>query len=96
MYEQKYGSPFLVHDDDTNSPFDHQIVLSKLTIELGVLFYHTKTIQLVPLSETSLGEGPGFPVPDIILYNQEAEQTRVVIEVCPNRGMKNDLKRSFA
>lgn len=93
MYEQKYGSPSLVHDDGTNSPFDHQIVLSKLTIELGVLFYHKKTIKLVPLPETPLDEGPGFPVPDVILFDQEAEQTRIIIEVCTNRGIKNDLKK---
>ena len=93
MYEQKYGSPFLVHDDGTNSPFAHQVVLSKLTIELGVLFYHKKTIRLVPLPETPLDEGPGFPVPDVILFDQEAEQTRIIIEVCTNRGINNDLKK---
>jgi Uma2 family endonuclease len=93
MYEQKDRSPFLVHDDGTNSPFGHQVILSKLTVELGVLYFHKKTINLIPLPETPLDEGPGFPVPDVILYDQEAEQTRIIIEVCSNRGIKNDLKK---
>jgi hypothetical protein len=74
MYEQKYGSPFLVHDDGTNSPLGHQVILSKLTVELGVLYFHKKTISLIPLPETPLDEGPGFPVPDVILYDQEANR----------------------
>ena len=40
-----------------------------------------------------MDEGPGFPVPNVILYNQEAGQTRVIIEVCANRGLKSDLKK---
>lgn len=83
----------MVHDDGTNSPFGHQLVISKLTIELGVLYYHKQTIQLVPLPETPLDEGPGFPVPDLILFDQKIEQTRVIIEVCTNRGVNNDLRK---
>ena len=40
MYETQYRSPFLVHNDGTNSPYDHQRIISKLTVELGVLYYH--------------------------------------------------------
>ena len=32
MYETQYRSPFLVHDDGTNSPYDHQRIISKLTV----------------------------------------------------------------
>ncbi len=93
MYEQPYNSPFMVHDDGTNSPFGHQLVISKLTIELGVLYYHKQTIQLVPLPETPLDEGPGFPVPDLILFDPKTEQTLVIIEVCTNRGINHDLRK---
>ncbi|AKD57961.1 hypothetical protein [Spirosoma radiotolerans] len=93
MYEQNYNSPFLVHDDGANSPFGHQRIISKLTVELGVLYYHKKTIKFIPLPETPLDEGPGFPVPDVILFDEEMEQTRVIIEVCTNRGINNDLKK---
>lgn len=93
MYETQYRSPFLVHDDGTNSPYDHQRIISKLTVELGVLSYHKRTIQLIPLPETPLAEGPDYPVPDMILYEEKAEQTRVIIEVCNNRSVNSDLRK---
>ncbi|MCX6213504.1 hypothetical protein [Spirosoma sp.] len=37
MYKQNYNSPFLVHDDGTNFPLEHQRVISKLTVGLGIL-----------------------------------------------------------
>ena len=48
---------------------------------------------MVPLPETPLDEGPGHAVPDLILYDQTAEQTRVIIEICQNTGQRNDLKK---
>lgn len=70
----------------------HQLVISKLTTELGLLFYHEKAISLVPLPETPLNEGPGHAVPDLILYDQVAEETKVIIEVCQTNGQRNDLR----
>lgn len=93
MYETQYRSPFLVHDDGPNSPYDHQRIISKLTVELGVLFYHKKSIALLPLPETPLAEGPGYPVPDVILYEEQTEQTRVIIEVANNRSEQTDLRK---
>lgn len=93
MYEQSYNSPFLVHDDGPNSPLDHQRVISKLTFGLGLLYYQQKSITLEPLPETPLAEGPGYPVPDVILFEQATEQTRVIIEVCNNRSMSSDLRK---
>jgi hypothetical protein len=80
-------------DDGTNSPLDHQLVISRLTTELGILYYHKKTILLVPLPETPLDEGPGHAVPDLVLYDQIAEETKVIIEVCQNKGQRNDLRK---
>lgn len=93
MYQPQYGSPFLAHDDGPNSPFDHQRVISKLTMELGVLYYREKRIALEPLPETPLDEGPGHAVPDLILYDRTAEETKVIIEICQNTGQRNDLRK---
>ncbi|QDK83398.1 hypothetical protein EXU85_34255 [Spirosoma sp. KCTC 42546] len=93
MYEQKYNPPFLVHDDGTNSPYDHQRIISKLTFELGLLYYHKQTIPFIPLPKTPLDEGPGYPAPDVILFDEKVEQTRVIIEVCTNRSARTDLRK---
>ncbi|GAB4037733.1 hypothetical protein [Spirosoma gilvum] len=91
MYEVRYPSPFVVHDDGTNSPIAHQIIISKLTIELGILYYHKQKISLMPLPETPLGEGPGHQVPDVLLYDNQAEQTKIIIEVAQPRSAERDL-----
>lgn len=94
MYESKPTPLFLVAEDDgTNSPLNHQRVISKLTVELGILFYHQKVIMLLPLPETPLGEGPGHAVPDVMLYDELAEQTRVIIEVCNSRSFRYDVRK---
>lgn len=93
MYETQYRSPFLAHGDGTNSLYNHQRVISRLTVELGVLFYHKQEILFVPLPETPLAEGPGYPVPDVLLYDENAEQARVIIEVSNNRSINSDLRK---
>ncbi len=93
-YKLPTDKPFLVLEDDgTNSPLDHQRVISKLTTELGVLFYHTKTIALEPLPETPLGEGSGYPMPDVLLFDRDAEKTRVIIGICNNRTFDSDVRK---
>ncbi|GAB3500627.1 hypothetical protein GCM10027341_26230 [Spirosoma knui] len=93
MYKSDYNAPFTVHEDGTNSPFEHQLVISKLTVELGVLYYHKGLIPLIPLPETPLGDGPGYPVPDVLLFDKGAEQTRVIIEVSGNRSFNSDVRK---
>lgn len=94
MYKPIFNTPFLVHDDDgTNSPLDHQRTISKLTVGLGILFYREQTITLEPLPETPLGEGPGHQVPDVILFDNGAELTRIIIEVTQPRTVKRDLSK---
>lgn len=93
MYKIQEGQPFMVHDDGTNSPFGHQLIISKLTVELGVLYYHKGMISLIPMPETPLADGPGYPVPDVLLFDEKTEQTRIIIEVCNNRSMSNDLRK---
>ncbi len=84
----------LVHDDmGVNAPLIHQQIISRLHVGLGVLYYNQKAIPYEPLAETMLAEGYGNPVPDLLLYDHAAEQTRLVIEVCQTNGQKNDLKK---
>ena len=93
MYKPQKGQPFIAHEDGPNSPFDHQRVISKLTFELGLLYYQQKRIILEPLPETPLDEGTGHAVPDVILYDKTAEETKIIIEVCQNNGQRNDLRK---
>lgn len=92
--------PSLVREDDemgVNAPMIHQQIISRLHVELGVLYYHQKRIQVEPLPQTMVGEESsrydGLTTPDLILYDQSTEQTAVIIEVCQTRGLKNDLKK---
>lgn len=87
------GPPFVQEDDGTNSPLGHQRVISKLTVGLGVLFYREGSIHLEPLPETPLGEGPGHQVPDILLFDNETQLTRIIIEVAQPRTANRDLKK---
>lgn len=80
-------------DDGVNAPIKHQQVISRLTVELGILYYKQQCIPYEPLPETMLAEGYGNPVPDLILFDHEAEQTRMIIEVCQTAGQNNDLEK---
>lgn len=94
MYKPLTNKAYLVHDDDgANSPLRHQRIISKLTVELGILYYHKKTITLEPLPETPLGEGPGHQVPDVLLFDPEVELTRIIIEIAQPRSAKHDLSK---
>ena len=94
MYRSKYSFSPMVHEDDgTNSPLEHQRTISKLTVELGVLYYHKRSITLEPLPETPLGEEQGHQIPDIVLFDNEAELTRIIIEITQPRTAKRDVQK---
>ncbi|GAB4009975.1 hypothetical protein GCM10028808_19830 [Spirosoma migulaei] len=87
----------LVNDDmSVYGPKAHQRVISKLNSGLGPLFYREQVIQLEPLPETMLDEGQASPVPDLILYDNEARTTPIIIEVCHSDGLRKDLKKVIA
>lgn len=87
----------LVNDDmSVYGPKAHQRVISKLNSGLGPLFYHKHVIHLEPLPETRLDEGQASPVPDLILYDNEARITPIIIEVCHSDGLRKDLKKVIA
>ena len=94
MYQINHPLPPLVYEEDgTNSPSDHQRIISRLILGLGTLYYYQSKIQLEPLPETPLNVGPGHAVPDVLLYDNTAEDTKVIIEVCLTNGVKNDLRK---
>ena len=74
-------------------PRDHQRIIAKLTTRLGSLYYDAKTIRLEPLPETMLDEGQVSPVPDVILSDNDLDQTPIIIEVCHTKGLKKDINK---
>jgi Uma2 family endonuclease len=94
MYNPSFPKPQLVQEDDgANSPLDHQRAISKLTVGLGVLFYRERAITLEPLPETPLGEGSGHQVPDVLLFDNEVQLTRIIIEIAQPRTANRDLRK---
>lgn len=94
MYIPNSTDARLFQDDQAvYGPRDHQRVIAKLTTRLGSLYYDAKRIRLEPLPETMLDEGQASPVPDIILSDNDADTTPVIIEVCHTRGLKRDVHK---
>lgn len=88
------ANPSLVSEDQgVWAPVDHQRIISKLTVGLGVLYYREKSIALEPLPETMLDEGKASLVPDISLRDNEKSLTPVIIEVCHTNGLRGDLRK---
>ncbi len=70
----------------------HQSVIARLTAGLYP-FYRSGQIPYEPLPETILVEEYAAPVPDVVLYDHEAEQVCVIVEVCKNTGFKHDISK---
>lgn len=95
MYNIQGTLSFVREDDEmgVNAPLIHQRVISKLHVGLGVLYYHRNEIEYEPLTETLLGEGVSSPTPDLLLYDNGAEKTRIIIEVCQTRAIRADVEK---
>jgi Uma2 family endonuclease len=94
MYFPPSTLPSLAHEDQgVWAPADHQRIISKLTIGLGIRYYHQKTIQLEPLPETMLDDAKASPVPDLSLVDNNTDETPIIIEVCKSKGQKDDMKK---
>jgi Uma2 family endonuclease len=74
-----------------NAPVIHQRIIARLTAKLYPLF-ESGTIHYEPLPEMMLGEY-STPTPDLVLYDNDADQTPVIIEICQTRGTKGDLQK---
>lgn len=79
-------------DMGVNAPIIHQRMIARLIAGLYPL-YRSGQILHELLPETMLTEGYATPVPDVILYDHQAEQTRIIIEVCKNTGLKHDTTK---
>ena len=94
MYIPGSTDDLLFRDDQAvYGPKDHQRVISKLNTRLGARYYDQKTIQLEPLPETMLNEAEASPTPDVILFDNAALTTPIIIEVCHTVGLKKDVKK---
>lgn len=86
------ASPSLVNEDfGIWAPIDNQRIISLLTMGLDVLYYREKRIRLEPLPETMLDEAKVSQVPDILLRDNETDETPIIIEICKTTGQKSDL-----
>jgi len=81
----------MAYDMGVNAPIIHQRVIARLTAGLYPR-YESGAIAYEPLPETMLGEYSS-PTPDLILYDNNTDQTPVIIEVCQTRGVKDDLQK---
>jgi hypothetical protein len=86
-------SPETVFAMGINAPKAHQRIISRLNAGLAFLFYREGKIDLEPLPETMIDEGQTSPVPDILLYDNKAHLTPVIIEVSHPAGVRNDFKK---
>ena len=94
MYFPSVTDPFVVGEDqDVWAPIDHQRIISKLNVGLGILYYREKSIFLEPLPETMLDEGKASQVPDVSLRDNQTAQTPIIIEICHTNGLKGDLRK---
>lgn len=99
MYIPGSTDDLLFRDDQAvYGPKDHQRVISKLNTRLGARYYDQKTIQLEPLPETMLNEAQASrnaepPTPDVILFDNAALTTPIIIEVCHTVGLKKDINK---
>ena len=94
MYFPKTNPLSLVNEDlGVWAPADHQRVIARLTMALGVLFYREKRIHLEPLPETMLDDAKASLVPDLSLVDNDHDQTPIIIEICKTKGQKDDIQK---
>ncbi|MCS7013212.1 MAG: hypothetical protein RMI34_02160 [Chloroherpetonaceae bacterium] len=72
-----------------HAPKEYQRLIATLIIALGNL-YRSGKIQLEPLPETMLNEGQTSPVTDIMLFDNERDETPIIIEIAHGTGVKSD------
>lgn len=76
-----------------NAPKIHQRIIGQLMMRLGMLFYIDKRIPYEPLPETMIDESQTSPTPDILLFDNEHKQNKVIIEVSGNTGARRDFEK---
>ncbi|MGA0560339.1 hypothetical protein ACO2Q8_26990 [Larkinella sp. VNQ87] len=94
MYKPIYPLPSMAQEDEMGvyAPFIHQRIIAQLTAGLYPL-YKSGQIPYEPLPEMMLSEGYATPVPDLMLFEYQTDQTKIIIEICHTRGQKHDLSK---
>ncbi|KAB7732854.1 hypothetical protein F5984_02585 [Rudanella paleaurantiibacter] len=92
QYPHPSASRLILEEDGVYGPILHQSVIARLTAGLYPL-YRSGRIPYEPLPETMLAEEYAAPVPDVVLYDHQTEQARIIIEVCKNTGLKHDISK---
>lgn len=92
QYPFPSASRLILEEDGVFGPIQHQSIIARLTAGLYPL-YRSGQIPYEPLPETMLTEEYESPVPDVILYEHQTEQTRIIIEVCKTTGFKHDTSK---
>lgn len=90
-YSEPTRPVFVARDVSVNAPIIHQRIIARLTSKLYPLF-EAGAIAYEPLPEMMLGEYSS-PTPDVILYDNETDQSVVSIEVCQTRGIRGDIQK---
>jgi Uma2 family endonuclease len=75
-----------------NAPKAHQRLIADLIVSLGNR-YRSGELDLEPLPETMIDEGQTSPVPDVMLFDNEHDETPVIIEVAHGTGVKADRQK---
>lgn len=75
-----------------NAPKEHQRVIRKLAMKLGNLF-EDGSIPYEPFPETMIDEGKTSQAPDLILFDNENYQNKVIIEITTPLALKNDFEK---
>ncbi len=76
-----------------DAPKVHQRIIGQLMMRLGILYYIEKQIPYEPLPETMIDESQTSPTPDILLFDNQEKQNRVIIEISGNTGARRDFEK---
>lgn len=76
-----------------NAPKIHQRIIGQLMMRLGILYYIEHKIPYEPLPETMIDESQTSPTPDVLLFDNQEKQNKVIIEVSGNTGARRDFEK---
>jgi Uma2 family endonuclease len=75
-----------------NAPKEHQRVIAKLTSKLYFL-YETGKIAFEPLPETMIDESETSATPDLLLFDNETQMNKIIIEITIPVSEKKDFEK---
>jgi hypothetical protein len=76
-----------------NAPKIHQRIIGQLMMRLGILYHIDQKIPYEPLPETMIDESQTSPTPDILLFDNQKKENKIIIEVSGNTGFRRDFRK---